>query len=53
MTDAYIKKINRIKDFGSFEDFTWPNDLPEFKKYNLFYGKNGSGKTTLNAVKSV
>lgn len=35
-------------NFGSFEDFSWPGTLPEFKKHNLFYGKNGSGKTTFS-----
>jgi len=45
---TFIKKISKIKNFGSFENFSWPTNLPEFKKNNLFYGKNGSGKTTLS-----
>src|SRR5690348_17106863 len=48
MAEALIKKINKLKDFGSFENFSWPIGMPEFKKNNLFYGKNGSGKTTLS-----
>lgn len=48
MAEVGIKKINKLKDFGSFENFSWPAGLPEFKKNNLFYGKNGSGKTTLS-----
>lgn len=45
---TFIRKISKIKNFGSFENFLWPTDLPEFKKNNLLYGKNGSGKTTLS-----
>lgn len=45
---TFINKISKIKNFGSFENFLWPTNLPEFKKNNLFYGKNGSGKTTLS-----
>jgi len=42
-----IKKINRIKKYRIFRDFSWPASLPEFKDYNLIYGWNGSGKTVL------
>lgn len=45
---VFLKKIDKIKGFGSFENFAWPSNLPEFKKYNLIYGRNGSGKTTLS-----
>ncbi len=48
MAGAFVKKINVLKDFGSFENFSWSIGLPEFRKNNLFYGKNGSGKTTLS-----
>ncbi len=47
---AFIQRINKIKNFGSFEDFSWPSTLSDFKKSNLFYGKNGSGKTTLSQL---
>lgn len=45
-----IKKIARMRDFGVFRDFTWPQDLPEFGRYNLIYGWNGTGKTTLSRI---
>ena len=44
-----IKKINKIKDFGIYNDFTW-SQLDEFKKKNLIYGWNYSGKTTLSKL---
>lgn len=43
-----IRRVQHIRSFGVFEDFRWPEDLPEFKKYNLIYGWNYSGKTTLS-----
>jgi len=45
-----IKKIKRMRDYGVFKDFTWPDDLPEFGQYNLIYGWNGTGKTTLSRL---
>lgn len=45
-----ITKINYIKNFGIFKNFSWNQDLPEFKRYNLIYGWNGSGKTTLTKL---
>lgn len=45
-----IKKISSIKNLGQFNDFSWPNNLNEFRKYNFFYGWNYSGKTTLSRV---
>ena len=44
-----IKKINKLKGFGIFRDFSW-DGLEEFKKFNLIYGWNYSGKTTLSRV---
>ncbi|WP_413438952.1 AAA family ATPase [Sulfuriferula sp. GW1] len=43
-----IRRIQHIKSFGVFDDFQWPNSLPEFKQFNLIYGWNYSGKTTLS-----
>lgn len=45
-----IRKIECIKDFGVFNNFTWTTALPEFKQFNLIYGWNYSGKTTLSRV---
>lgn len=45
-----IKKINKIKDFGVFHNFSWSADINEFKTFNLLYGWNYSGKTTLSRV---
>lgn len=45
-----IKKIKKIKNLGIFQNYAVNNDLPKFKKYNLFYGWNGSGKTTLSKL---
>lgn len=45
-----IKKINKIKDFGVFYNFSWSTDINEFKTFNLLYGWNYSGKTTLSRV---
>lgn len=43
-----IQSIPNIKDFGVFEAFKWPAELPPFKQYNLIYGWNYSGKTTIS-----
>lgn len=45
-----IRKIARMRDYGVFRDFTWPQGLPEFSRYNLIYGWNGTGKTTLSRL---
>ena len=45
-----ITRISRLRDCGVFRAFTWPQDLPEFGRYNLIYGWNGSGKTTLSKL---
>jgi wobble nucleotide-excising tRNase len=42
-----ITRISRLKPYGIFQDFSWPNDLQSFGKFNLIYGWNGTGKTTL------
>ena len=44
-----ITKINKLKDFGIFQNFEW-NGLDNFKKRNLIYGWNYSGKTTLSKL---
>lgn len=44
-----IIKINKLKGFGVFQEFTW-NGLDNFKRKNLIYGWNYSGKTTLSKL---
>lgn len=44
-----ITKIERLKDFGVFQNFSW-DDLGAFGKKNLIYGWNYSGKTTLSKL---
>ena len=45
-----IDRISKLKHPGTLHDFTWPQDLPEFGRYNLIYGWNGSGKTTISRL---
>lgn len=45
-----ITRISRLRDYGIFRDFTWPENLPTFGRYNLIYGWNGSGKTLLSGL---
>jgi wobble nucleotide-excising tRNase len=44
-----ITKINKLKNFGIFKNFSW-NSLDNFKRKNLIYGWNYSGKTTLSKL---
>ncbi len=46
-----------IGSFGSFTDFTWKkslkdagNNVQNFKRLNILYGRNYSGKTTLSRI---
>lgn len=43
-----IERISKIKSHRIFRGFVWPQDLPDFKEKNLFYGWNGTGKSTLS-----
>ncbi len=45
-----IKKIKKIRNFGTFKDFQWGENCQEFGQYNFFYGWNYSGKTTLSRI---
>lgn len=52
-----IKKIKTIDSFAVFKDFVWDstvrdkgNNIAEFKKLNILYGRNYSGKTTLSRI---
>lgn len=48
-----IKQIKKIENIAIFRDFSWNSNIPEFKKYNAFYGWNGSGKTMITRILSV
>lgn len=43
-----ITRINRIRNHRIFRDFSWPEELPDFARFNVIYGWNGAGKTTLS-----
>jgi wobble nucleotide-excising tRNase len=45
-----IRRIHRIEDFGVFQDYRWPDALPNFKQLNLLYGWNYAGKTTVSRI---
>lgn len=45
-----ITRISRLQGCGVFRDFSWPNDLLDFGRYNLIYGWNGTGKTTISRI---
>lgn len=42
-----ITRISKIKGYRIFRDFSWPDDLHDFGRFNLIYGWNGSGKSTM------
>ncbi len=45
-----FERIENIKNFGIFKDFSRPSELLDFSNFNLFYGWNGSGKSTLSKL---
>jgi len=45
-----IKKIKKVRNFGTFDNFEWQSSCQEFEQYNFFYGWNYSGKTTLSRI---
>ncbi|MBC7361200.1 MAG: AAA family ATPase [Candidatus Aminicenantes bacterium] len=45
-----IRKIKRINNLGTFNNFQWQDNCQEFGQYNFFYGWNYSGKTTLSRI---
>lgn len=54
---AKIKRISSIKNLAVFKDFLWAtsvrdrgNNVAEFKKINIIYGRNYSGKTTISRI---
>ena len=55
--NSKIKKIDSIKGMAVFQDFNWDksvrhegNNVAEFGKINILYGRNYSGKTTLSQI---
>lgn len=44
-----IIKINKLKRFGIYQNYTW-GAIDDFKNKNLVYGWNYSGKTTLSKL---
>jgi len=45
-----ISRIARLRHPGVLRDFTWPANLPTFRRYNLIYGWNGTGKTIISRL---
>lgn len=45
-----LNRISNLQGCGVFRSFFWPEELPDFKQYNLIYGWNGTGKTTLSRL---
>ncbi|SFE76312.1 Wobble nucleotide-excising tRNase [Marinobacter sp. DSM 26671] len=52
-----VKRIESIKGMAVFQDFRWAssvrdegNNVAEFRKINILYGRNYSGKTTLSRI---
>ncbi|GAB1366514.1 AAA family ATPase [Candidatus Cloacimonadaceae bacterium] len=45
-----IEKIEMIKNYEAFKEFSWNASVESFKQFNLIYGWNGSGKTSLSRV---
>jgi wobble nucleotide-excising tRNase len=52
-----IRKIKSIKSYGIFDNFDWDarvrdkgNNVGQFNKLNIIYGRNYSGKTTLSRI---
>ena len=45
-----LERFVKIKNHRIFCDYSWGAELPDFAKFNLFYGWNGSGKTTLSNI---
>lgn len=45
-----INRIQRLRCYRIFRDFTWPDELNDFGRYNVIFGWNGAGKTTLSTL---
>ncbi len=47
-----LTRLSKIRH-RIFRDFSWPNDLQSFARFNVIYGWNGCGKTTLSSLFSL
>ncbi len=45
-----IKGIQRINDFGVYQQYRKPAEIQDFSEVNIIYGWNYSGKTTLSRL---
>lgn len=45
-----IKRINKIKNLGVFQNYRRSGDIRDFEEKNIIYGWNYSGKTTLSRL---
>ena len=45
-----IKRINKIKNLGVFDDYARSADLQDFREKNILYGWNYAGKTSLSRL---
>lgn len=45
-----ITRINSIRNFRIFQNYSHDTNLKDYNRYNLFYGWNGSGKSTLASL---
>lgn len=42
-----LRRLERIKASGIFENFCWDTTLPDLARINVIFGRNGTGKTSL------
>ncbi|MGJ7523986.1 AAA family ATPase [Variovorax sp. LT1P1] len=45
-----IERLNSLRNYRVFKDFTWPAGLMPFGQFSLIYGWNGSGKTSISSL---
>jgi wobble nucleotide-excising tRNase len=45
-----LTRIDKLYKWGIFNELKWNSTLPDFRKFNIFYGWNGTGKTTLTSL---
>lgn len=45
-----VDRLNSLRNYRVFKDFTWPAGLMSFGQFSLIYGWNGSGKTSISSL---